>query len=50
MNTTETATDLRKAFDQATKNIKKAEKLGLWSQAQQIRRERKRIAAKLEAL
>jgi hypothetical protein len=47
---TETASDLTYALELATINIKKATRLGLSNMAQDIRRQRKSIIAKLEAM
>lgn len=42
--------DLEIAYTTATENIKKAVSLGLSTMAQDIRRNRKRIAAKIEEM
>jgi hypothetical protein len=44
------AQDLTAAIETATANIKKATRLGLSNMAQDIRRERKAMTAKLEGL
>lgn len=48
--TTTPAQDLTAAIETATANIKKATRLGLSNMAQDIRRERKAMTAKLEGL